>query len=174
MIFTKRTTLRPFDSLDLADLYAYSRISGLGEQAGWKYHESLSEAERMLWRFLKSGFTFAIVLNESTKVIGHITAHEDSVDGRTDTKELGFVLHPGYQGQGIMAEVIENFLPYLFNQGIVKIYACCFQVNRPSKKLIEKCGFQFDQEGEFVSKSLNQTFPSYEYLLTKAEWEARR
>lgn len=29
------------------------------------------------------------------------------------------------------------------------VYACCFQNNKPSKALIEKCGFTFEQEGSY-------------------------
>lgn len=44
--------------------------------------------------------------------------------------------------------------------------------NTPSKRLIEACGFQFQQDGMFYAKGLDQTFSSYEYRITCAEWSA--
>lgn len=33
---TDRLTLRPFQECDLQDLFAYARVDGVGEAAGWR------------------------------------------------------------------------------------------------------------------------------------------
>ena len=42
-----------------------------------------------------------------------------------------------------MSEVILEVLKYLFSKDVVYVWACCFQDNIASKKLIEKMGFEF-------------------------------
>lgn len=122
-------------------------------------------------RHIQNGNIFAIENKENRKVIGHITINNDSENGREDTKELGFALNRNYQNQGIMTEVVYEILDYLFSNDIKYVYACCFQSNTPSKRLIEKCGFTFEQEGSFYSKSLNKTFKSFEYVYSKNDWQ---
>lgn len=169
---TKRTILRNFENKDLQDLNDYCSQDGVGEMAGWKHHSDLSTSKEALYRNIRNKNIFAIENKEDGKVIGHISINDDSENGREDTKELGFVLNRNYQNKGIMTEVVYKILDYLFSNNIEYVYACCFQNNIPSKKLIEKCGFTLEQEGVFYSESLNETFKSFEYVYNKGEWES--
>lgn len=169
---TKRTILRNFENKDLQDLNDYCSQDGVGEMAGWKHHSDLLTSKEALYRNIRNKNIFAIESKEDGKVIGHISINDDSENGREDTKELGFVLNRNYQNKGIMTEVVYKILDYLFLNNIEYVYACCFQNNIPSKKLIEKCGFTLEQEGVFYSESLNETFKSFEYVYNKCEWES--
>ncbi|MGL6108285.1 GNAT family N-acetyltransferase [Romboutsia sp.] len=166
---TYRTILRNFEEKDLEDLHEYYSQDGVGEMAGWKHHSNMSESREVLRRNIKNNNTFAIENKENKKVIGHITVNSDSENGREDTKELGFVLNRNYQNKGIMTEVIYEILDYLFCNEIEYVYACCFQNNQSSKRLIEKCGFTLEQEGTIYSASLNETFKSFEYVYSKID-----
>jgi len=84
---------------------------------------------------------------------------------------LGFVLNRNYQNHGIMTEVIYHILDYLFSNDIEYVYVCCFQNNKPSKQLIEKCGFAFEQEGSFFAESLDKSFKSFEYAYSRNDWQ---
>ena len=161
---TRRLLLRPFRAADLRDLHEYSSQPGVGEMAGWRHHGSVDESRRVLERYPRNPDIFAVEHRESGKVIGHIAAHPDSENGRADTRELGFVLHRDYQRRGLMAEAVGKLLEYLPTRGVRHIDACCFQENEPSRRLIEKCGFVLEGEGTYDSKSLDRTFPSYEYV----------
>ncbi len=169
---TKRTILRNFENKDLQDLNDYCSQDGVGEMAGWKHHSDLLTSKEALYRNIRNKNIFAIENKEDGKVIGHISINDDSENGREDTKELGFVLNRNYQNKGIMTEVVYKILDYLFSNNIEYVYACCFQNNIPSKKLIEKCGFTLEQEGVFYSESLNETFKSFEYVYNKGEWKS--
>lgn len=161
---TQRTRLRPFQEADLYDLHAYSSRPGVGELAGWKPHASLEESEQALCANIQNPNRLAIVWKDENRVIGHIAVHEDSEEGREDTRELGFALHPDYHRRGIMTEVVRRVLNSLFSDGIRHVYACCFQDNTASRRLIERCGFAFEREGAFYSPSLQKEFASYEYV----------
>lgn len=170
-IETDRIILRNFKEEDLQDLYEYCREEGVGEAAGWSHHKSLQETEKILKEFIKNEYEYAIVYKENNKVIGHIGVHEDSEDGREDTKELGYVLNKNYWNRGIMTEVVQAILEYLFSKDICFVYACCFQDNKASKNVIEKCGFEFENKGTFYAKDLNKTFDTFEYVYKKENWK---
>ncbi|WP_370872481.1 GNAT family N-acetyltransferase [Breznakia pachnodae] len=72
----------------------------------------------------------------------------------------------------MISEVVNEILNYLFIHDIEYVWACCFKENISSKKLIEKLGFILQQEGNFYSSSLDKTFDSYEYCLTKSQWKS--
>lgn len=172
-ITTDRIILRNFKVDDLKDLYEYCSQDGVGEMAGWPKHTSLSYSKRVLNHYMGNKNLFAVVYKENNKVIGHISVNNDSEDGREDTKELGYVLNKNYWNRGLMTEAVKTVLQELFEKwtGINYVYACCFQSNISSQKLIEKCGFKFDKEGTFEAKMLHKTFESYEYLYTKEMWK---
>jgi len=142
--------------------------------AGWKHHSNLSTSKEVLCRNIQNENIFAIENKENRKMIGYIAINSDSENGREDTKELGFVLNRNYQNQGIMTEVICKILDYLFSNNIEYVYACCFQNNMPSKRLIEKCGFTYEQEGSFYAESLNKSFKSFEYVYSKNDWKLQK
>ncbi|MDO5518246.1 MAG: GNAT family N-acetyltransferase, partial [Clostridium sp.] len=171
---TDRIVLRNFEADDLNDLYEYCSQDDVGEMAGWMKHTSVSYSRRVLNHYIKNRNLFALVYKENNKVIGHIGINEDSEGERADIKELGYVLNKEYWNKGLMAEAVRAVLAELFERwtGIEYVYACCFQHNPASKKLIEKCGFKFDKEGTVEAKILNKTFCCYEYLYTKEMWES--
>ncbi|MCB2288291.1 GNAT family N-acetyltransferase [Clostridium sp. CS001] len=170
---TVRTILRNFEKKDLKDLNDYCSQDGVGEMAGWNHHSSLLNSKEVLYRNIQNKNIFAIENKENRKVIGHIAINSDSENGREDTKELGFALNCNYQNQGFMTEVICRVLEYIFSNEIEYVYACCFQNNKPSKRLIEKCGFRFEQEGSFYAESLNKNFKSFEYVYSKNDWQVQ-
>lgn len=163
---TQRIELRPFRMSDLQDTYEYCSQEGVGEMAGWPHHQDIATTQQALEQFIASGRMFAVVLKEGGKVIGHVSVNDDSEEGRTDTRELGFVLNRDYQRQGLMTEAVMQMLERLKQQGIRYVWACCFQDNLSSRKLIEKCGFSFMQEGSYKAERLHKTLATYEYRLT--------
>lgn len=166
--------LRNFEEDDLQDLYTYASQEGVGESAGWPRHKSLRQSEKTLKDFINNKNQFAIVSRGGNRVIGHIGIHEDSENGRPDTKELGFVLNRDFWNRGIMTEAVLAVLDHLFADGIQSVYACCFQNNAASKRLIEKCGFAFERAGTYHAELLNRTFSTFEYVYTRERWQQRR
>ena len=166
-LHTARLDIRPLCALDASDVYAYASLPEVAEKAGWRTHESLADTNEILQDWIEEDARHAIVLRDTGRVIGHIAIYPDSEEEREDTRELGFALHPAYQRKGIMREAVAAVTDALFADGIEIVWACCFQDNPASQKLIEKCGFQFVQEGEFHSDSLERDFLTYEYRLCK-------
>ncbi|WOC31472.1 MULTISPECIES: GNAT family N-acetyltransferase [Caproicibacterium] len=166
---TQRTVLRNFAEKDLQDVWEYSSQKGM-EMAGLLPHCSVAESEKALKKDLQNPNKYAIVCRSSDKVIGYLLVKEDSEEHRADTKEFGCVLNSAYRQQGIMTEVILAVLQKLFEQEISYVWACCFQENLASKRMIEKCGFSFRQEGTYFAKPLRKEYKSFEYVWTKENW----
>ena len=64
-IRTARLVLRPWRPEDLADLYAYASVEGVGEMAGWRHHESPADSEAILKIFISEKNVFALADRET-------------------------------------------------------------------------------------------------------------
>ena len=172
LLNTARVYLRNFGQEDINDMYEFCSQPEI-EMVGWAAHKNMEETKQVLEQWILNKNIYAIVYKETKKVIGYIAIHEDSEDGRPDTKELGFALNNQYHRLGIMSEVLQGVLDYLFSKEILYVWACCFQNNISSKKLIEKIGFAFMQDGVFYSESFKKDIPSYEYRMSKSDWSEK-
>ena len=58
------------------------------------------------------------------------------------TVELGYVLCPAHQGQGLMSEAVHAVVASIFDTDhLYRIYATCHTDNLASQRLLERCGF---------------------------------
>ena len=58
------------------------------------------------------------------------------------TAEFGYWLGEDYWGQGIMSEVVEKSVPYIFsNYNLLRLESPIFEWNKASMRVMEKCGF---------------------------------
>ncbi len=95
------------------------------------------------------GLYWAIAIKD--KIIGSISLR--NFDAEECRAEIGYELHPDYQGQGIMNEAINDVLTYAFEQiGLREITAQTVPENAQSINLLQKHGFvkSVDFEGAFV------------------------
>lgn len=61
-----------------------------------------------------------------------------------NSKEIGCVLSEKYWGQGLMSEALKEVISYGFNKERLKFIICShFLNNDQSKRMIEKCGFNY-------------------------------
>ena len=61
---TERLILRPFETGDAADLYAYARDPRVGPAAGWQPHESVEESREIIRTVFSEPGVFAVTLRE--------------------------------------------------------------------------------------------------------------
>lgn len=145
-IGTDRLVLRPWTMEDLEDFYAYSSIDGLGQMAGWLPSKSMEESKVILELFIREKKTFAIELKENGKVIGSLGIEEPEPDPEREKlgRELGFVLHKDFWGQGLMPEAVKAVIAYCFDALHYDFLTCShFDWNHRSRRVIEKCGFRY-------------------------------
>lgn len=146
---TNRLVLRPFKRSDLDDFYAYAKVWGVGQMAGWLPHQSIKQSQEILEKFIEGEKTFAIVYKNNHKVIGSIGIEnlrniDEEKLKKLKGRELGFVLSKEYWGLGIMPEAVKKVIDYLFHDcNLVLLHAHILLNNNQSKRVQEKCGFKF-------------------------------
>ena len=157
VLHTERLTLRPWRLDDLADLYEYASVDGVGQMAGWLPHKDKEESGKILQMFIDEKITFAIEFNG--KVIGSLgieAYNEEELTEFSDKlgRELGFVLSKAYWGRGLMPEAVQAVIKYLFETvGLDFIVCGHFVENAQSQRAQEKCGFNHYKLVKYTTQS---------------------
>lgn len=144
---TERLILRDWRMDDVEDLYEYGKSDLVGPNAGWKPHASIEDSKDIINMFIKDADVYAIELKASGKVIGSIGLHKRVVDELMKYPgqlEIGYVLNPQYWGNGFVPEAVERVKIYAFEELKVGVLWCGhFDFNQKSKRVNEKCGFNY-------------------------------
>ena len=99
-----------------------------------------------------------------------IEPHED---GRT--VELGYWLGEPYWNQGYVTEAAHALIDMVFRtRDIEQIDARCRVMNIPSRRVIQKCGFQFQATGMVQSLAVGGMVPVEWYRLDRKTWVSLR
>lgn len=174
---TPRLYIRPWRITDLDDFYEYASVDGVGQMAGWKPHENKEESRNILNLFVEEKKTFALELKENGKVIGSLGIEEYSEDKfkgifeQKKGRELGYVLSKAYWGKGLMPEAVNRVISYCFDQLSLDFLTIGhFIWNEQSRRVIEKCGFQFYCEGEFTTR-MGTVEKDYSYVLFRNKYK---
>ena len=156
-LYTQRLTLRPWTMDDLADLYEYASVDGVGQMAGWTPHKSIEESREILQMFVNGKIEFALEFNG--KVIGSLgiapyKEKELPEFEKLRGRELGFVLSKDYWGRGLMPEAVQAVIKYLFEIVALDFIVCGhFVENYQSQRAQEKCGFKHYKLVEYTTRS---------------------
>ena len=165
---TDRLILRPWRGEDLEDLYAYARVDGVGQMAGWMPHKSLDESREILDRFIREKKTFA--LEYGGKAVGSLgieTYNESHYPelAALRGREIGYVLAKDCWGHGLMPEAVKAVIRHLFGaEKLDFLIVGHFVWNRQSARVIEKCGFSYVKTLPFETQ-YGRTEESVEYIL---------
>ena len=174
-IKTERLILRPVAEEDLYDLHACCAEEDVGYFTGWPTHRSVEETREVLGKWIAAGNRLAVVHIPDGRTIGYIGVYPDSDEGREDTRELGFAISRAYRRRGLMSEAIRALTVEIFEEGEVRfIWACCYDMNEPSRNLIEKCGFSFVRMGTHFSPAHGEEIPSREYCMSISQFVTAR
>lgn len=172
VLTTDRLILRPWRETDLEDFYEYARVDGVGQMAGWNPHRSIEESRDILSRFVAGKKVFA--LEYQGKAIGSLGVEEykeknypelDTLQGR----EIGYVLSKEYWGQGLMPEAVIAVITWLFEEEKLDfIMVGHFDWNNQSRRVIEKCGFQYIKTVSFETR-YNTVETCWDYILYRPD-----
>ncbi|MCL1989497.1 MAG: GNAT family N-acetyltransferase [Defluviitaleaceae bacterium] len=169
---TDRLMLRLWKETDVADLFEYASDPQVGPHAGWPVHENMETSRMIVDRFIEDQDVYAIVLKSHHKVIGSLGVHDRKPDQAPENliqKEIGYVLNPHYWGQGLMTEAVKCVIKHGFEALALDLIWCgYYHFNTRSKRVVEKCGFQYQWT---ISKTLplldNQEVEQLYYNITK-------
>ena len=114
--------------------------------------ESMDVISKMISSFhAKTSLTFTIKL-KTAGTIGFIIVHTPS--NSTDIKDwlLEYHLADMYWGKGIMSVCLQNVLLFLKNNQVQSVKAVVDYENLPSKRILEKFGFEYYTENQLLDK----------------------
>lgn len=116
---------------------------------------------------------YAIVWKKNHKMIGTIDFH--TYYSAINACEIGFMLHPLYQGRGIMTKCLKTVMQVGFSHlGLDKIIAGHVDENLASKNLILRCGFTYEREAYAAFELPNNEKRSILYYsIYKEEFERK-
>ena len=173
-IKTKRLLLRPFAEADAADLYGYARDPRVGPPAGWPPHKSQAESLEIIRTVFAAPNTFALVDKASGRVIGSAGfTGKGRPEFPSPNDELGYALSADFWGRGLMSEAVRALLRYAFaGLGLACVWCSHYGDNLPSRRVIEKCGFRFQFEGQLLDGPTGAEKPARFYAMARQEWEA--
>ena len=126
----------------------------------------------ILGSFIKHKKTFA--LEYKGKVIGSLGIEEYSEENYPELdalqgREIGYVLSKSYWGQGLMPEAAKAVIDWLFHEVRLDfIIVGHFDRNAQSKRVVEKCGFQYIKTTKFETRYYTVE-NSMEYILYHPE-----
>ena len=173
VLTTDRLTLRPWRESDLNDFYEYASVDGVGQMAGWNPHRNLEESKAILSSFIRHKKTFA--LEYQGKVVGSVGIEEYDEKNYPELndrqgREIGYVLSKPYWGRGLMPEAVKAVIAYLFDAaGLDFIIVGHFDWNVQSRRVVEKCGFQYIKTTKFETR-YETVEASVEYILWRVQY----
>ncbi|WP_377891680.1 GNAT family N-acetyltransferase [Alkalihalobacillus sp. R86527] len=146
VLHTNRLCLRKLSESDVAPIYNYHCNKEHFPYVDMLEHQTLEDSRQFIKK-MNTGVEennwviWAITDASTNAVIGTISLWNLSSDGRKG--ELGYGLHPGNTGKGLMTEALKEVLKYGFHaMGLETIEAYTHKNHERSISLLEKNGFR--------------------------------
>ncbi len=144
-LISEKIIIRDLVLKDLDDYYEYAKSPEVGPNAGWKPIPNIDVARRVLSGNILSKDVFAIALRSSNKLIGTISLYNYGIRKYNKVRTLGFSLARDYWNNGYMTCCVKMMIDYVFTKTDCEIIEVGHHSdNYASKRVIEKCGFNYD------------------------------
>jgi ribosomal-protein-alanine N-acetyltransferase len=144
-IHTERLFLRAVDTADANEIFFLRSDATVLTYLDKAPAKSIDEAVEFIERIQKDGakadgVLWGIALKESDAIVGTIGFWQ--MQKEHYRAEIGYALHPAWQGKGIMDEALKAVLQYGFEtMKLHSVEANINPTNTASRKLLEKNGF---------------------------------
>jgi len=110
-----------------------------------------------------------ITLREGGMIVGATSI----ICNENGDPEINYFLGEAHWGCGLATEAAQGIIDYAFCAcDFERIVGCCRAANGSSRRVLEKCGFQFTGAGMCGCAALNSSFASDEFVLDRVIWES--
>lgn len=172
---TERLVLRPWREADAVALYEYAKNQRIGPIAGWPAHLSVEESAEVIRTVFAHEGIFAVTLVADDKAIGLIgvlLGSDSNFDIAANEGEVSYWIGVPFWGRGLIPEAVREILRYGFEDlKLQSIWSGCFDNNEQSKKVQEKCGFQYQYTQQSQLSFLNnEKRTELVSRITRQEW----
>lgn len=149
IIETERLILRPFEYEDNEAMLKYwiadEKIQSMYSEPTYTTKESVKE---LLDKYISSYknndyYRWAVISKDNNECIGQIAFF--FVDSNNNFAEIEYCIGTEFQCKGLATEATKAIIDFGFKKiNLHKIQICHKSINIPSKRVIEKCGFNFE------------------------------
>ena len=174
----ERITLKPQTSEDFDIYYKLWTNEEVIKYISFpkKTEEELQKTFDTIFAYKDKGyfFKYIIFLKGTNEKIGNFGIN--AISKLSSRVDIGYLLLPEYWNKGIMSEIIEMMLNYLFNEiHLNKICASTFMENIASRKVLEKFGFKLEgvlKKHNYIEKT-DKYNDDAKYGLLRREWKQK-
>ncbi|GGD97067.1 N-acetyltransferase [Aureimonas endophytica] len=166
---TPRLRLRAPLAADLPRIAELANDRGVAEMLARVPHPyTLEDAEDFL-AIAEGSVVFAVALAASDEFIGVCGLRPTE---RARTADLGYWLGRPHWGRGYATEAAQAVVDLAFRQGGMDcVLAGCRAINGRSRRVLEKCGFQYRGTSTFVSLAAGRV-AGEQFGLDRRTWES--
>lgn len=144
---TNRLLLRPWKQSDAESLYEYAKDPRIGPIAGWPVHTSVENSRDIIREVLSVAENYAVTVKGDETAIGSIglkIGGNSDLDILENEGEIGYWIAVPYWGKGYIPEAAEELIRRGFEDlNLRAIWCGYFDGNEKSRRVSEKCGFQY-------------------------------
>jgi ribosomal-protein-alanine N-acetyltransferase len=163
-IETKRLILRTVTVDDAEAIFKWASDPDVNKYMIYPLHPNVTVTREWLQSRDTDGedeFDLGFVLKETGELIGQggIFYHED-----IDAWSVGYNLRKDYWGQGLVPEAIQAIIDYVDKEkGVRAIVGEFAKENNKSRRVMEKLGMTYWEDGQYTKLDGSVTFESYKY-----------
>ena len=173
-IETERLILSHWDEKDAEAEYELAKDPFIGRMCGgWTAPENPEEARETIRNVLSKEECYKIVRKSDQVILGCCELMKNSRHTTSHDPEIGYWIGRPYWGNGYAKEAAEALLRRAFTElDADQVFVSCYDVNRQSQRVIEKCGFTLHHTNEnLFSDNLNaKNYNDLVYCMTYNDW----
>lgn len=175
VIETARLVMRAPSKRDLDGIVKLANNIKVAEMTATIPHPYTKKDGESWLEKVSSGRGYSLVLyakGETRKLVGVAGfGHR----GEENNPEIGYWIGEDHWGQGYATEASRALIDHAFSEtAIDALSASCRIQNEASRRVIEKCGFQWVGTGLNQVKALGASVPVDRFVISRRTWESLR
>lgn len=162
-ILTERLILRPLTEDDAPDVFEWVGDPIVNRYMPYPVYQNTEQVRKWIGQIKDEDNEFGFVLRDIEKVIG---AGSVKFNRERNAYELGYNLNMAFWNQGFATEAVKGIIAWAYeNLGARDFMATHANANVASGKVLRKCGFQFEEYGQYSRYDNSETFDASYYTL---------